>query len=116
MKAQINRNNKSNLIFSLDFNVKNPNVEDVPTEILEQEDLTWQFREWYCEFVFGKIKNFSNPECWILSGRSNGWYTVCFLDSIKPSQKQIETIEEIVTKYFEEYSQHLKEFYDVQEN
>jgi len=113
MKAHINRNNKSDLIFSLDFNVKNPNVDNVSAEILEQEDLTWEFRQWYCEYVFGRIQEVCKSECWILSGRSNGWYTICFLN--KPSLKEIEKVEKIVSEYFEKYSVYLMEFYNVRD-
>ena len=109
-----------NVDFTMEFDVKNPNISDIPEDILQNEFEIGSFANQYGKKCFDeiveKLNNIKNDEWdlddWSFGGRSNGWYILlCSGDesSVGPESEGI--IETIVSEYFSNYSEEMKRFY-----
>jgi hypothetical protein len=98
---------------TLEFNVKNPNLDGVDEDVYEHEYTTGSFTNSYADQLFSEL-NYSWLCDWSFAGRMNGWFvllTSSDLDSIP--QRTISRIERIVKKYFDNYNKNLKKYYKI---
>ena len=109
MEAKFNRHNRDfNCDFTIEFNVKNPNLslDESHLELMESEYQYGDLTNSHSADCFEEImkSNYSFIEDWSFAGRSNGWWVlIC-----KGSESQVRTssltrIERIVEEYFRSY-------------
>jgi hypothetical protein len=119
MEAVFNRHSRdfSGLVFTIEFNVKFPNLPQISEEDWEFEYSTGHFTNEWAEECFKKIAKLCRSKRWSLNdwsfaGRSNGWFALlCDGDSTAVTERQLTCIEEIVEDYFKRYGVELGKCY-----
>jgi len=106
--------------FTIEFNVKNPDLTGVPEDIWEFEWQTGSFTGTYGDSCFEEIKKAVGKRTtweivdWSFAGRSNGWYALlCRGDEKRVTPKTIEKICKIIDKYLKNYNREIREYYQI---
>jgi hypothetical protein len=115
MEAIFNRHaNVSGYKFTIEFEVKNPNLEGVSEDLHQYEWETGTFTNQYGQKLFEEFNN-KFLEDWGLDGRSGGWFVlICNGNQEQVQQRTLSKMERIVEKYFKEYGTNMKKFYGVE--
>lgn len=108
INAEYNKHySDSEFDFTIEFNVKNPNInKEISEDVCQFEIETNNFTFNYCKKCYNEILNNSNIknvkiEDWELGGRSGGWFILkCVGDQFKLTYKEIGEIEKIVEKFW----------------
>ncbi len=122
MLIEFNRNKSSfNCDFTIEFNVKNPTVKNIPEDLWQHEYETGQFTNKYGDKCFAEIRKVIKSKKWYVkdwsfAGRSNGWFVLLCNESapghLEPvTEVQVDKITKIVDKYLSNYGQAMEEFY-----
>lgn len=106
--------------FTIEFNIKNPDLSGVPDDIYSYEFESGQFTNKYAERLFNEIKssikntnNFSIDD-WSFAGRSNGWFIlICTGDDNNIPENKLYKIQNIVENYFNNYNKEIKKYYKI---
>lgn len=112
-----------NTDFTIEFNVKNPDWRGIHDKAAETESMFGSFTNKLAEECYDEIcqtiKEDDNwyIDGWSFAGRSAGWFALlCKGDSEFVSEDDLNTIEEIVEKYFKMFNSGFKQFYKDQFN
>ena len=109
MNAEINRHNRDfNCSFTIEFNVKNPNLslDESHLELMESEYQYGDLTNSHSADCFEEImkSNYSFIEDWSFAGRSNGWWVlICKGSESQVRASSLTRIERIVEEYFRSY-------------
>ena len=109
MEAKFNRHNRDfNCDFTIEFNVKNPNLslDESHLELMESEYQYGDLTNSHSADCFEEImkSNYSFIEDWSFAGRSNGWWVlICKGSESQVRASSLTRIERIVEEYFRSY-------------
>ena len=113
MEAKFNRHNRDfNCDFTIEFNVKNPNLslDESHLELMESEYQYGNLTNSHSADCFEEImkSNYSFIEDWSFAGRSNGWWVlICKGSESQVRASSLTRIERIVEEYFRSYGKML---------
>ena len=113
MEAKFNRHNRDfNCDFTIEFNVKNPNLslDESHLELMESEYQYGDLTNSHSADCFEEImkSNYSFIEDWSFAGRSNGWWVlICKGSESQVRASSLTRIERIVEEYFRSYGKML---------
>jgi hypothetical protein len=103
--------------FTIEFDVKFPNLSNISEEDLQFEWETGHFTNSWAKECFEKLEKVCKSRRWELTdwsfaGRSNGWFALlCKGDIEAVTQKQLGKLETLVEHYFNNYSIELSKCY-----
>ena len=113
MEATFNRHNRDfNCDFTIEFNVKNPNLslDESHLELMESEYQYGDLTNSHSADCFEEImkSNYSFIKDWSFAGRSNGWWVlICKGSESQVRASSLTRIERIVEEYFRSYGKML---------
>lgn len=105
--------------FTIEWNVKDPNFDDIPKDIAEYEVETGAFVNKYSDEMFKKMKKKIKTKQWSISdwsfaGRMSGWWVLlCEGNEKYVTENQLDKLQSIIDDYWKNFNKELKKFYEV---
>lgn len=104
--------------FTIEFDVKSPNTNEIDTDISKYEFETGEFANFYGDSLYNEIlEKLPENDDWYISdwsfaGRSNGWYALlCNGNQESVTKDELYIIQDIVNKYWDNYNRELNLYY-----
>ena len=103
--------------FTIEFDVKNPNMNGLSDEEAQDEASTGAFANEYAQEFFDEVCKavvFTDWKIkdWSYAGRSNGWLAlICIGEYTDVKPAQIAKIQNIFDKYWKNYNEKIVNFY-----
>jgi len=97
--------------FTIEFNVKNPNLPEISEEAYSFELETGTVINKVAEELFNKL-NYKWLEDWSFAGRSGGWFVlICSGEQSQVQQRTLCKLEQMVEDYLKIYTKELEAAY-----
>jgi uncharacterized protein YegJ (DUF2314 family) len=103
--------------FTVEFDVKNPNMKGLSDDVSKMEFETGDFANAYAQQLADEVKkkvksSYWSVSDWSFAGRSNGWLVLlCDGDPEKMTASQKSQMQSIFDKYWADYNKNLLDFY-----